>query len=170
MDVTAIVRPPRHAHPADLPGLAERDMLTMYAAVADTCPLTSKDVSLLDGTTVRVDGVSGAEDLFVIPVCHVGPLPSDAGPHLARDVFSLATVLAERPGAHAVLLFACPQARDDARELVGALTLQTGIALESVDLGAAWNERLIEIARPAGRPRASGPARSEASAGRHRAG
>ncbi len=154
MDVTAIVRPPRHAHPADLPGLAEHDMLTMYAAAADTAPLTPKDIDLRDGTTVRIDGVSGAEDLFVVPVCHVGPLPSDAGSPLARDVFALATVLSERPGARAVLLFACSQARDDARELVGPLTLQTGIALESVDLGAEWNERLIEIARPAGRHRA----------------
>ncbi len=154
MDVTAIVRPPRHAHPEDLPGLAEADMLTMFASNTDRCPLTPRSVSLADGAFVQIDGVSGDEDLFVIPLSHQGSLPADAGTHLARDVFSLAAVTAERPQSQAILLFACAQARDDARDLVGILARDCGIGFEVVDLGLEWTERLSEASRPAGRHRA----------------
>ncbi len=156
MDVTAIVRPPRHARPEDLPGLAEADMLTMFASNTDRCPLTPRSVSLADGAFVQIDGVSGDEDLFVIPLSHQGSLPADAGTHLARDVFSLAAVTAERPQSEGILLFACAQARDDARDMVGLLARDCGIGFEVVDLGLGleWTERLGEASRPVGRHRA----------------
>lgn len=156
MDVTTAARPPRHAHAADLPALAERDMLTVYAARVDVPPLAPKTVRLDSGQFVQIDGVSPDEDLFVIPISHQGMLPEDAGAHLARDVFSLSLVTASRPGARAVLLFASEPARDSARSLIGGLDRENGILLDAVDLGLEWNERLIEASRPAGRHREGG--------------
>lgn len=156
MDLAVTVRPPRHARPEDLPTLAERDMLTAFAARLDTPPLAPKAVRLArDGDTViQIDGVSPDEDLFVIPNSHPGSLPEGLAPYLARDVFSLSLVTAERPGARAVLLFASPVARQCAESLVGAMAKDAGIDLEDVDLGLEWTERLIEATRPAGRHRA----------------
>lgn len=145
------VRPPRHAHPADLPALAERDMLTVYAAAIDVPPLAPRVVRLQGGESVQIDGVSPDEDLLVIPVSHQGPLPQDAAAHLARDVFALSLVTATRPEARSVLLFACDQARTSAGTLLGGLG--SAVAVELVDLGPEWTERLIEASRPAGRHR-----------------
>ena len=147
------VRPPRHAHPADLPALAERDMMTVYAAAVDVPPLAPKVVRLADGTSVQIDGVSPDEDLFVVPISHQGRLPEDAAAHLARDVFVLSLAISGRPQATAVLLFASEAARDSAPGLIGGLGEDSGITLETVDLGQEWTERLVEASRPAGRHR-----------------
>lgn len=153
MDVTTTVRPPRHAHSADLPALAERDMLTVYAAALGKPPLAPRTVHLEDGQFVQIDGVSPDEDLFVIPISHQGRLPEDATADLARDIFCLSLAASERPGSRAVLLFACRAARDSARLAVGGLGRHERIRLDVVDLGLEWSERLIEMARPAGRHR-----------------
>lgn len=150
------VRPPRHAHPAALPALAERDMLTVFAAAIDVPPLAPRVVRLQGGQSVQIDGVSPDEDLFVIPVSHQGALPEDAAAHLARDVFALSLATSSRPAARAVLLFACTAARDSATTLLGGLGVGVEVAL--VDLGPEWTERLIEASRPAGRHRAAQPA------------
>lgn len=146
------VRPPRHAHPADLPALAERDMLTVYAEFADVPPLAPRVVGLQGGQSVQIDGVSPDEDLFVIPISQQGPLPHDAAAHLARDIFALSLATSDRPQARAVLLFACGLARASAGALIGDLS--QGVSLEVVDLGREWIERLVEAGRPAGRHRA----------------
>lgn len=155
MDVTTTARPPRHANPADLPALAERDMLTLYSARLDVPPLAPKAVALSGGQFVQVDGVSGDEMLFVVPNAHQGMLPEDAAAHLARDLFSLSLATASRPGARAVLLFACERARDSAQTLLGGLGRDNDVRLDVVDLGQEWTERLIEASRPAGRHRAA---------------
>lgn len=151
MDASS-VRPPRHVHPAELPALAERDMLTVYAATIDVPPLAPRVVDLQGGQSVQIDGVSPDEDLFVIPSAHQGPLPQDAAAYLARDLFALSLATGTRPHARTVLLFASQEARDSAAALLGELG--DGVSLEVVDLGAEWTERLIEAARPAGRHRA----------------
>ncbi|MBW3085195.1 hypothetical protein KEM60_01392 [Austwickia sp. TVS 96-490-7B] len=154
MDVTTTTRPPRHAHLADLPALAERDMLTLYAAHLDVPPLAPKAVRVEGGQCLQIDGVSLDEDLFVIPISHQGMMPDDANAHLARDVFSLSLVTSSRPGARAVLLFASSAALESARGMIGGLGRDSGITLDLVDLGQEWTERLVEAHRPAGRHRA----------------
>lgn len=148
-----LVRPPRHAHPADLPALAERDMLTAYAAAIDVPPLAARVVPLQGGQSVQIDGVSPDEDLFVVPVSHQGALPDDAAAHLARDLFALSLATSSRPDARAVLLFASAEARDSAGALMGGLG--GSVHLELVDLGQEWTERLVEATRPRGRHRAA---------------
>ncbi|GAB79352.1 hypothetical protein SAMN05421595_3106 [Austwickia chelonae] len=150
----AKVRPPRHVHPSLLPAMAERDMLTVFAAGQDVPPLAPRTVRLEGDQIVQVDGVSPDEDLFVIPISYQGVLPEDAGAHLARDMFTLSLVASAHPGSRAVLLFACEEARDSAKALVGGLDRRGEISLEVVDLGVEWRERLVEGVRPAGRHRA----------------
>lgn len=157
------VRPPRHAHPADLLTIAERDMLTLYAAALDVPPLAPRVVALDGGGSMQVDGASADEDLFVIPIAHQGPLPEDTAAHLARDVFALSLATATRPHARAVLLFACARARQSAQELVERLGGSQSLELAVVDLGQEWTERLVEATRPAGRHRAAGRAVPEAT-------
>lgn len=153
MDVRTTVRPPRHAKAADLPALAERDMLTCYAEALDCPPLTPKAVLVAGDTFVQIDGVSPDEDLFVIPISWPDVLPEDASAHLARDAFALSLVRTDRPGARTVLLFCSPPALRSARAEIGRIA-GPGIELALVDLGQEWHERLIEAGRPAGRHRA----------------